>query len=60
MSNASTLPLAALLLVTSLAAQDTYRELQNWRVHTGDEARFADPGFDDSNWQPLPSFPSRQ
>jgi phosphoserine phosphatase RsbU/P len=26
-----------------------------WRFHTGDDLRWADPSFDDSNWPPLDS-----
>ncbi|MBI3207299.1 MAG: beta galactosidase jelly roll domain-containing protein [Candidatus Solibacter usitatus] len=40
-----------LLAPLALPAQDAVVTLDKWKVHDGDDARWASPGFDDTNWK---------
>ncbi len=41
-----------------LLAQEDVVRIENWRVHTGDDPRWASPDFDDSTWE-ASSWPRR-
>src|ERR1700677_2648964 len=42
-----------------LAPQPEVLSLDTWRVHSGDDPRWASPTFDDSQWQTV-SYPIQQ
>ena len=56
---AAALPAAAQSHSAQLAPQPDVLSLQTWRVHPGDDPRWASPAFDDSQWQTV-SYPIQQ
>jgi sigma-B regulation protein RsbU (phosphoserine phosphatase) len=56
---AAALSAAAQSNLAQLAPQADVLSLQTWRIHSGDELRWASPAFDDSQWQSV-SYPIQQ
>jgi len=48
---AAALPAAAQSNLAQLAPQPDVLSLQTWRIHSGDDPRWASPAFDDSQWK---------
>jgi sigma-B regulation protein RsbU (phosphoserine phosphatase) len=51
--------LLLLLALTSRLAAQGFTEIQDWRVHDGDNPAWARPDFDDSGWTPSPGPQTR-
>jgi len=56
---AAALPAAAQSNLAQLAPQPDVLSLQTWRIHPGDDMRWASPAFDDSRWQTV-SYPVQE
>ena len=53
------LTLLFLLIAGSALAQDEILEINNWRMHEGDDPAWARPDYDDSRWEASPAPSSR-
>jgi hypothetical protein len=53
------LTLLFLLTAGSALARDEILEINNWRMHEGDDPAWARPDYDDSRWEASPAPSSR-